>query len=112
MRGRRSVALAAAAQSDLDAIAARTAEKFGPVQAEISIEALLDTIEDLAAPTAPPRGIAREELGAGVRTLHMRKRGRRGRHLLLYIETVDEVRILRVLHDSMELLRHLPNDGG
>jgi len=45
-----------------------------------------------------------------MRTLHMRKRGRRGRHFLLHSETEDEVKIQRVLHDSMELSRHLPRD--
>lgn len=106
MRGKRSVSLAAAAQIDLDTVAAWTTANFGPSQAETYIEDILDTIDELTAPTSPSRSIAREEIAKGLRTLHMRKRGRRGRHFLLYSETPHEVRIHRVLHDSMELSRH------
>ena len=112
MRWKRSVSLAAAAQADLDNIAAWTTENFGPAQAESYIEAILDAIDELAAPTSPPRSTARDEIATGLRTLHMRKRGRRGRRFLLYSETADEVRIQRVLHDSMELSRHLAGDDG
>jgi toxin ParE1/3/4 len=112
MRGKRGVFLATAAQIDLDNIAAWTSENFGPTRAETYIEAILDTIDELTAPTSPPRSIARDEIATGVRTVHMRKRGRRGRHFLLYSETADEVRIQRVLHDSMELSRHLAGDDG
>ncbi|MFT3728544.1 MAG: type II toxin-antitoxin system RelE/ParE family toxin [Terricaulis sp.] len=112
MGRKRSVALALAAQTDLDNIAAWTAKNFGPTQAETYIEAILDTIDELTAPTSPLRSFARDEIATGVRTLHMRKRGRRGRHFLLYSETAYEVRIQRVLHDSMELSRHLAGDDG
>src|SRR5690349_17150404 len=107
MRGKRNVSVAAAAQTDLDNVAAWTTEKFGPSQAESYIEAILDTIDELTAPTSPSRSIAREEIARGLRTLHMRRRGRRGRRFLLYSETANEVRIQRVLHDSMEFSRHL-----
>jgi toxin ParE1/3/4 len=110
MRGKRDVLLAAAAQTDLDTIAAWTGVNFGPSQAENYIEGILDTIDELTAPTSPPRSAAREEIAKGLRTLHMRKRGRRGRHFLLYSETPREVRLHRVLHDSMELSRHLPEE--
>jgi plasmid stabilization system protein ParE len=38
----------------------------------------------------------------------MAKPGRRGRHLVLYVEGPGSLTILRILHDSMELSRHLP----
>ncbi len=107
MGGKRSVSLSAAAQSDLDAIAAWTTENFGPAQAEAYIEAILDTMGELTLPASPPQSIARDEIATGLRTLHMRKPGRRGRHFILYSETELEVRIQRVQHDSMELSRHL-----
>lgn len=112
MRGKRSVSLAAAAQTDLDNIAAWTTENFGPNQAEVDMETILDTVDELTAPTSPPRSIARDEIATGMRTLHMRKRGRRGRHFLSYSETADEVRIQRVLHDSMELSHYLAGGDG
>jgi toxin ParE1/3/4 len=110
MRGRRNISLAAAAQADLDNIAAWTTENFGPSQAEHCIEAILDTIDELTASESPPRSLARDEIAKGFRTLHMRTRGRRGRHFLLSSETADEVRIQRVLHDSMELSRHISRE--
>ncbi len=106
----RRVSLATAAQIDLDTIAAWSAEKFGPSQAAPYIEAILDTIAELAAAKSPSRSMRRDEVAKGMMTLHMRKRGRPGRHLILYSETADEVKIHRLLHDSMELSRHAPHD--
>jgi toxin ParE1/3/4 len=110
MRGKRNVSLAAAAQTDLDNIAAWTTENFGPSQAESYVETILDTIDELTVSESPTRSLARDEIAKGLRTLHMRKRGRRGRHFLLYSETADEVRVQRVLHDSMELSRHISRE--
>ena len=110
MRGKRNISLAAAAQTDLDNIAAWTTENFGPSQAENYVEAILDTIDELTVSESPTRSLARDEIAKGLRTLHMRKRGRRGRQFLLYSETADEVRIQRVLHDSMELSRHISRE--
>jgi toxin ParE1/3/4 len=110
MRKSRRVSLAKAAQTDLDTIAAWTVEKFGPAQVENYIEAILDTIAELTALKSPSRSIARDEIAKGMMSLHMRKRGRRGRHFLLYSETADEVKVHRVLHDSMELSRHIPRE--
>lgn len=87
-----------------------TTEKFGPSQAETYIEAILVAIDELTAPISPSRSLVRDEIAKGLRSLHMRKRGRRGRHFGLYSETADEVRILRVLHDSMELSRHISRE--
>ncbi len=110
MQGKRNVSFAAAAQTDLDNIAAWTTENFGPSQAENYIEAILDTIDELTALKSPSRSLVRDEIARGLRTLHMRKRGRRGRHFILYSETPDEVRIQRILHDSMELSRHISRE--
>jgi plasmid stabilization system protein ParE len=42
----------------------------------------------------------------------MAKRGRRGRHLLVYKADNDRLTIVRILHDSMEVWRHLPEPEG
>lgn len=81
-----------------------------PPQAANYIEAILDTIDEPMAPKSPSRSLVRDEIVKGLRSLHMRERGRRGRHLVLYSETADEVRIQRVLHDSMELSRHISHE--
>lgn len=110
MQSKRRVSLAATAQVDLDKIAVWTTENFGPSQAETYIDAILDTIAELAALTPPSRSLARDEIAKGLRSLHMRKRGRRGHQFALYLETADEVRVQRVLHDSMELSRHISHE--
>jgi toxin ParE1/3/4 len=107
---RRSIEIAGSAEQDLSAIATWTAEKCGVRQGEIYASAILDAVEELAV-SSPPRSKARKEIGADLRTLHMAKPGRRGRHFILYRETQEAVTVLRILHDGMELSRHVPRDG-
>jgi toxin ParE1/3/4 len=103
--------LSGAAENDLANIASWTAETFGVKQAEAYIEAILDTIDELS--NGEPAGSkARDEIAVGVRTLHMTKRGRRGRHLLVYKVAPDLLMIIRILHDSMEVSRHVPDVEG
>jgi plasmid stabilization system protein ParE len=54
--------------------------------------------------------VARVRLGApGVRTRHVARHGRAGRHLLLYRARGEQIiEIGRVLHDRMYLSRHSP----
>jgi toxin ParE1/3/4 len=49
------------------------------------------------------------ELGETVATLHVARQGRKGRHLLVFRVSASErvVEVLRILHDSMDLSRHL-----
>ncbi len=61
----------------------------------------------LLAPEASPSR-AREEIHPEVRTLHIARRGRKARHLILYRVTTNTIDVGRLLHDSMELRRHLP----
>lgn len=105
---RRTTILSQLAERDLARIVAWTAEKFGDRQALAYLDAITSTIEELAEDDTHPRSKARGEIALGLRSLHMAKRGRPGRHLILYKETKTVVTILRVLHDSMEVSRHLP----
>lgn len=107
-RRKTKIVLSRLAENDLANIAAWTAENYGQKQAEIYVDALLDTIDELSA-GEPIQSIARDELAIGLRSLHMRKRGRRGRHLLVYKAADDILTIVRILHDSMEVSRHLPD---
>ena len=109
--------LSAAAQADLTDILAWTHEQFGEL-ARQRYQALLATaLRDIAA--EPERGgsAERPELGAGVRSWHLRlsrERARtatgmvhRPRHVLIYRVEDDTVLVGRVLHDAMELARHM-----
>ncbi|MFN3464075.1 MAG: type II toxin-antitoxin system RelE/ParE family toxin [Terricaulis sp.] len=98
------------AEADLANIATWTTENFGAKQAEAYVESILDVVDELSA-GEPTRSRARDEIAPGIRTLHMAKPGRRGRHLLVYTISGDLLTIVRILHDSMEVSRHLPDAG-
>ena len=112
--------LSDAAQIDVIAILARTHEQFGEA-ARLRYERLIvAALRDVATQPERPGSIARPELGAGARSWHLRlsrdhvgsaaEAVRRPRHLLVYrIEPALRV-VGRVLHDAMELARHLDPD--
>jgi toxin ParE1/3/4 len=53
--------------------------------------------------------VQRDEIGPGRRTLHVARGGRRGRHVLVYHAVGERlIEVIRVLHDSMDLARHVP----
>ena len=100
-----------------------TSDRFGDI-ARRRYEALLITaLRDLAADPGRNGTIPRPELGESVRSYHLRHSRDRARtaegmvreprHLLLYrVVRPDIIGIGRVLHDSMEPERHLPEDYG
>jgi toxin ParE1/3/4 len=102
------VRLAERAEEDLLGITVWTLENFGSQQAEIyaetlslAIEALLDGPEILGC-------TAREDIGPSVRTLHVARQGRKGRHFVVFRTAPEQtIEVLRLLHDSMDLARHL-----
>jgi toxin ParE1/3/4 len=111
------------AERDIEAILAWTHEHFGE-RGRLRYEALLvRAIQDVADDPMRAGSLARPELAPGARTYHLRlsrdrivpasQRVRRPRHFLLYRARQDEpVEIGRVLHDGMDLARHLPDDYG
>ena len=111
--------LTTAARSDIVAALKRSVESFG-IPGRRRYEALIKAaIRDVATDPMRPGSRDRPELGAGVRSFHLthsRERARSGdgivrtpRHALFY-HCPDErtVEILRLLHDAMDLHRHLP----
>jgi len=109
--------LSAAAQSDIIQILAWSQERFGKA-ARLRYEALLvAAFRDFAELPDRPGSQARPELGAGVRSWHLRlsrERARtttgvaaRPRHFVLYRIDADLLVVGRVLHDAMELARHM-----
>jgi len=104
------VRLSDQAELDLIAISHWTAENFGPHPAEQYVETLLLAIDALGDGPRPLEARVRSELGAGVHTLQVTRQGRKGRHFVVY-RVIDEkvLDVLRVLHDSMDLVRHLPS---
>jgi toxin ParE1/3/4 len=113
--------LAPAAERDIEAILAHSQEHFGE-QARLRYEALLvQAIGDIVEDPDRAGSHSRSELADGARTYHLyfsrnrvsaqAGRVRRPRHFLLYrTRPGDIVELGRVLHDSMDLVRHLPDD--
>lgn len=115
--------LSAAAEADIVRILGYSQDQFGKL-ARLRYEALIvASLRDLAADPMRPASADRPELGFGVRSYHLRHsrerawidaaRVRRPRHFLLYRFTrPDLVGIGRVLHEGMEIARHLPDGYG
>ena len=109
------------AESDIEAILAWSETQFGE-KSRLRYEALLvQAIQDVANDPLRPGCIARPELSHGAFTYHLQfsrdridshsDRVRKPRHLILFrLDDTGCLEIARVLHDSMELWRHLPPD--
>ena len=113
--------LAPAAERDIEQILAWSHQNFGE-QARLRYEALLvRAIGDVVDDPGRAGSHARPEIAAEARTYHLhnsrdrvpRVPGRvsRPRHFLLYRTLLNgQVEIGRVLHDSVDLERHLPDE--
>jgi toxin ParE1/3/4 len=104
------VRLSDTAEADYDEILRWTSARFGAVQAASYGGLLAAALARLERGPAITAARQREEIGAGLRTLHV---GRRGRHVIMFRigsgvdRTID---VLRILHDAMDLARHLPRE--
>lgn len=110
--------LAAQAEQDIEDLLSHTSEAFG-VAARERYEALITRgMLDIAENPLRPESLDRSDLRAGIRSLHlMRSRHRalgrvkKPRHVLFYrLQGQRTIEIVRVLHDSMDFVRHLASD--
>jgi toxin ParE1/3/4 len=109
------VRLGAAAELDFANILRWTTDNFGARQSRIYRDTLVKTIGELANGPDVRGSKSRDEIMPGVRTLHIARHHRRGRHFLLYrVADHRTIEIARILHDSMDLKRHVPvaENGG
>jgi toxin ParE1/3/4 len=113
--------IAPKARSDIASILAWTHENFGPQTLKRYSKLIETAIAEIAANPDVAGSARRPEIADNCRTyhlLHCRKRaGTRGnrirdpRHFLLYrVTDAGVVEIGRILHDSMELIQHLPTE--
>ncbi|MGQ0532867.1 MAG: type II toxin-antitoxin system RelE/ParE family toxin [Caulobacteraceae bacterium] len=103
-----TIVLGGEAERDFSHIVDWTTENFGPRQAERYANLILAAIDVIAENPLSTRSREREEIGGAYRTVHL---ARPGRHFILYrMEGADTILIVRILHDSMELSRHAPED--
>ena len=115
--------LSASAEADILAILAYTEEKFGTIARSRYQALLIAGLRDIAADPNRRGSASRPELGHDVRTYHLRHSKEhsrsiqgavaRPRHLILYrVNRHDLIEVGRVLHDAMEIARHLPQQFG
>jgi toxin ParE1/3/4 len=106
------VRLGAQAERDLLDILQWTAEKFGAGQAVSYRTTLMQSIRELGIGPNVTGARKRDDIGNSLYTLPIARHGRRGRHLLLYrVPRGRNIEIVRILHDSMDLRRHVPDFG-
>jgi toxin ParE1/3/4 len=109
-----SVRLAATAESDFEAIIGWTREQFGDVQARAYAETLTLAMGALIEGPELPGVRARSDIGKQLFALHVARKGRKGRHFVLFRADTHPNRrlidVLRILHDSMDIQRHVPDE--
>lgn len=84
-------------------------ENFGQRQSRAYRDVLIHAIGDLGDGPDIAGSKARDEIMSGLRTLHAARQGQRGSHFLIYrVMPEMTIEIARILHDRMDLPRHLP----
>jgi toxin ParE1/3/4 len=105
------IRLGTAAELDFANILKWTTENFGARQARLYRDILARAIGELADGPEVAGARRRDEIMQGLRTLHVARHGRRGRHFLLYRAAPGRIiEIVRILHDAIDMQRHLPAD--
>ena len=103
------IRLGATAELDFANILKWTTETFGARQSRAYRDTLVQAIGELAGGSDVAGAKARDEIIPGLHTLHVARHGRRGSHFLMYrAAATNTIEIVRILHDRMDLRRHLP----
>lgn len=102
-----------AADDDFRRIITWTTREFGEQQARVYAETLKQTLSDLTEGPALAGLKVRDDIAHGILTIHVARKGRKGRHIVM-VQVADcsehVIDVLRILHDSMDLPRHFsPN---
>ena len=94
-----SIVQSSQAEQELTDIWIYTAEEWNLAQADLYLDELVAGIEGLS--THPELGYSRDDIRAGYRSLNV------SRHIVFYTVTEEQVLIVRVLHKSVDVQRHL-----
>ena len=113
MTTRWTIRLAAAAEQDFQEILRWTTGNFGRGQAKTYATTLSNALRDLAQGPDIPGCRKRDDIGPDIHTLHVARKGRKGRHFIIFRTSSAGanrfIDVLRLLHDSMDLARHIPD---
>ncbi len=107
------VRLTNAAEADFCSIIDWTADRFGEEQAETYAGIVAAAIEALSDGPKIIGVKRREDIDDGIYTLSVARSAHKGRHLIVFcLAGEDEpqtIYVLRILHDAMDIQRHLPS---
>jgi toxin ParE1/3/4 len=107
-----TVRLADTAETDFRNIVEWTLEQFGEKQAVVYADTVIAALEALSDGPTTIGVKERVDIAKGLFTLHVARGRRRGRHFVLFRVTerrrARTIEVLRLLHDSMDLDRHVP----
>ncbi len=101
------------AENDFSRILAWTRERFGEHQFGVYKITLVQALAALEDGPEIPGSCARDEILPGLRILHVARKGRGGRHFILYRAGEGQlVEIIRFLHDAMDVNRKVGREDG
>jgi len=104
------VRLGATAELDFANILKWTTENFGERQSRFYRSTIVQAISELGDGANVAGSRARDDIMPGLRTLHVARQGHRGSHFLMYrVTPKSTIEIVRILHDRMDLQRHIPS---
>lgn len=95
----KSVRLTHAARHDIEEITRHTAQTWGPERKRIYLDAIRDCF--LRLKRFPDLGTPRDDLAPGFRSVQV------GHHIAFYRQTDTDIVVVRVLHERMDVHRHL-----
>ena len=103
-----SIRITRSAQQDMAAIRAWTRQRFGSRQALAYARTLAHALQALGESPDVAGTRQRDDLGQNIRVLHVARGGRHGRHFVVFRPGGKHcIDVLRILHDSMDLARHV-----
>ena len=109
MTGAWTVRLVAVSERDYLEVIKRSAQDFGPLQAEVyaqTLELAFDALREKGPKTIGVK--EREEIGPGIFTLHAARSKCKASHFLVFrVLEIRTIEVLRILHDRMDLARHI-----
>jgi toxin ParE1/3/4 len=110
-RQRWRVRLSEPAEQDFLTILNWTGENFGRRQARVYRRTLIAALAALHDGPDVPGSVVRDEIQPGLRSLHVARTGRRGRHFVLHRTAVaTTVEVIRILHDAMDLAPNMSSN--
>lgn len=107
-----TIRVAAAADEDFQRVLEWTTEHFGKRQARAYAATVSQAIQALSQGPTTPRLTARPDIFRDIAVLHVARGRRKGRHFVVVRlrHRAKVVEVLRILHDSMDLARHIEEE--